>query len=309
MSQEAKGRIGVLGAGAWGTALAHVARHAGHAVHIWSRVESSLEPLRGADALILAVPAQAARAVIEAVKPATHDGQPLIISAKGIEQGSGLFMHQVASLAANHLKPMVLSGPSFAADVMKGLPTAVVLAASSMDEASRWSEALSLPMFRIYVSDDVSGVEIGGALKNVLAIACGISDGRGLGDSARAALTTRGFAELTRFAAQLGARPETLMGLSGLGDLLLTCSSRQSRNYAFGLAIGQGNTAQQALGMASGVVEGAHTVRIAHELALRHKIDMPIVAAVHVIVDGGAAPEQEIARLLSRPLGPEIRQG
>jgi glycerol-3-phosphate dehydrogenase (NAD(P)+) len=136
-----------------------------------------------------------------------------------------------------------------------------------------------------------------------------MSDGRGLGDSARAALTTRGFAELMRFAARLGARPETLMGLSGLGDLLLTCSSRQSRNYSFGRALGEGASVAQALAAARGVVEGASTVRIAHQLARRHGIDMPIVDAVHAIVDGGAPPEEEIARLLSRPLGPEIRQG
>jgi glycerol-3-phosphate dehydrogenase (NAD(P)+) len=153
----------------------------------------------------------------------------------------------------------------------------------------------------------VLGVEIGGALKNVLAIACGISDGRNLGDSARAALTTRGFAELTRFAARLGARPETLMGLSGLGDLLLTCSSSQSRNYALGRAIGEGQSVAAALALSKGVVEGASTVKIARELAHRNEVDMPIVDAVHAIVDGNASPEDEIARLLSRPLGPEIR--
>ena len=202
---------------------------------------------------------------------------------------------------------MVLSGPSFAADVMRGLPTAVVLAAATLAEAGEWAEALSLPSFRIYNSDDVMGVEIGGALKNVLAIACGIADGRGLGDSARAALTTRGFAELTRFGRKLGARPETLMGLSGLGDLLLTCSSRQSRNYAFGLAIGEGASVARALAQSRGVVEGATTVKIAHELARRHGVDMPIIAAVHAIVDQGASPEQEIARLLARPAGREIR--
>ena len=161
--------------------------------------------------------------------------------------------------------------------------------------------------FRIYGSDDVLGVEIGGALKNVLAIACGISDGRGLGDSARAALTTRGFAELTRFGRALGAKPETLMGLSGLGDLLLTCSSTQSRNYGFGHAIGEGFAVHDALARARGVVEGAFTVRIARELALRHGVDMPIVEAVHRIVDEGARPAEVIAQLLARPAGAEHR--
>lgn len=304
-------KLGVLGAGAWGAALAHVARTAGHEVHVWSR-GGALQPLQEAQGLILAVPAQGVREVLSGLKSiVTNSGNrlPLIISAKGIEQGTGLFMNEVVAEVLPQAEPMVLSGPSFAADVMKGLPTAVVMAADSIADARSWAEALSLPQFRIYASDDVKGVEIGGALKNVLAIACGISDGRGLGDSARAALTTRGFAELTRFAAKMGANPDTLMGLSGLGDLLLTCSSRQSRNYSFGHALGEGKSVAAALAQSRGVVEGAATVKIAQALARRHGVDMPIVDAVHAIVDEGRAPDQEIARLLSRPLGPELRQG
>ena len=302
-------RIGVLGAGAWGAALAHVARTAGHEVQVWSR-GMALEPLAGAQGLILAVPAQGVREVLSGLKSiVTNPGKrlPLIISAKGIEQGTGLFMNEVVAQVLPDAEPMVLSGPSFAADVMKGLPTAVVMAAQRIADAREWAGALSLPHFRIYASDDVKGVEIGGALKNVLAIACGISDGRGLGDSARAALTTRGFAELTRFATKLGANPDTLMGLSGLGDLLLTCASRQSRNYSFGFALGEGKTVEQALKQSRGVVEGASTVKIAQALARRHGVDMPIVDAVHAIVDEGRAPDQEIARLLARPLRAEIR--
>ena len=300
-------RIGVLGAGAWGSALAHVALSAGHDVHLWSRTVPSLDGLAGADALILALPAQAVREVLAALAPVIRPRQPVIICAKGIEQETGRFLAEVVAEVLPMAEPMVLSGPSFAADVMQGLPTAVVMAAATLQQASDWAQALSLPQFRIYASDDVTGVEIGGALKNVLAIACGIADGRGLGDSARAALTTRGFAELTRFAAKLGGRRETLMGLSGLGDLLLTCSSPQSRNYSFGRAIGVGVSVAAALAQARGVVEGAFTVKIAHALARRHGVDMPIVDAVHAVVDEGAAPEEEIARLLSRPLGPEIR--
>jgi glycerol-3-phosphate dehydrogenase (NAD(P)+) len=306
-------RISVLGAGAWGTALAHVAQSAGHEVHVWSRSAPRLEPLAEAEGAILAIPAQGVREVLSDLKSIVTNRAmgplPLIISAKGTEQGTGLFMNEVVADVLPQAEALVLSGPSFAADVVKGLPTAVVMAADRLEEARRWAEALSLPQFRIYASDDVRGVEIGGALKNVLAIACGISDGRGLGDSARAALTTRGFAELTRFAAKMGAKPETLMGLSGLGDLLLTCSSRQSRNYSFGFALGQGKTVAQALAASRGVVEGASTVKIARALARQHGVDMPIVDAVHAIIDEGLAPEQEIARLLSRPLGPEIRQG
>jgi glycerol-3-phosphate dehydrogenase (NAD(P)+) len=300
-------RIGVLGAGAWGSALAYVAQSAGHDVHVWSRNRPELGPLSETEALIVAVPAQAVRETLQWVKPIASKEQPVIISAKGIEQATGLFLNDVVAEVLPDAIPMVLSGPSFAADVLKGLPTAVVLAASRLEHARDWASSLSLPAFRIYASSDVLGVEIGGALKNVLAIACGIADGRRLGDSARAALTTRGFAELTRFAAKLGARPETLMGLSGLGDLLLTCSSAQSRNYAFGHAIGEGQSVTAALARAKGVVEGASTVKIARELAHRHEVDMPIVDAVHAVVDGNASPEDEIARLLSRPLGPEIR--
>ena len=300
-------RIAVAGAGAWGTALAHVARAAGHDVHLWSRRQPAISGLAGADALILAIPAQVLGDALAAIRPAIRRDQPVIIAAKGIERATGRFMNEVVAEAAPDARPMVLSGPSFAADVLQGLPTAVVLAAATLEHARTWAGALSISAFRVYASDDVTGVEIGGALKNVLAIACGIADGRGLGDSARAALTTRGFAELTRFGRKLGARPETLMGLSGLGDLLLTCSSPQSRNYAFGHAVGAGASVEAALARSTGVVEGAFTVRIARKLARQHGVDMPIVEAVHAIVDEGARPEEEIARLLARPVGQEIR--
>ncbi|MFT3987950.1 NAD(P)H-dependent glycerol-3-phosphate dehydrogenase [Aestuariivirga sp.] len=299
--------IGIAGAGAWGKALGFVAENAGHAVRFWARGESP-SALSGCGAVILAVPAQAVREVLQIITPGLSPSVPLIISAKGIEQTSGLFMNEVVEDVSPGARAMVLSGPSFAADVLKGLPTAVVLAGSQAEETHQWAQSLSLASFRIYSSDDVKGVEIGGALKNVLAIACGISDGRKLGDSARAALTTRGFAELTRFGRRLGARPETLTGLSGLGDLLLTCSSPQSRNYAFGRALGEGASVADALARSRGVVEGAATVKVAHRLALTHGVDMPIVVAVHAIVDGGAKPEDEIAQLLARPAGAEHRK-
>jgi len=301
-----KRRIGIAGQGAWGRALAHVAAQAGHDIRHWRRGEPA-DRLAGCDCLILAVPAQAMREVAGAIAGAVFPGEPVIIAAKGIERGSGKFLNRIVSETMPGARPMALSGPSFAADVMRGLPTAVVLAGPTLAEAGEWAQALSITTFRIYNSDDVTGVEIGGALKNVLAIACGISDGRGLGDSARAALTTRGFAELMRFGRALGARSETLIGLSGLGDLLLTAASRQSRNYAFGYAIGEGRSVTEALAAAAGVVEGAYTVKIAHELAARHGVDMPIVAAVHAIVDAQARPAEEIAKLLARPPGQEIR--
>jgi glycerol-3-phosphate dehydrogenase (NAD(P)+) len=290
-------RIFVIGDGSWGKALAHVARSAGHEVGVWSRRHPSSMRY---DAALLAIPAQAFREVLDRVD--VLPDKPLIICAKGIERASGQFMHDVVGQRA---PAFALSGPSFAADVVQGLPTAVTLAGPTLADAAYWAKALSLPHFRIYASDDIKGVEIGGALKNVLAIACGIADGRKLGHSARAALTTRGFAELMRLGQTLGARAETLMGLSGMGDLLLTCSSPQSRNYAFGLAIGGGASIAQALAEAKGVVEGAHTARIAHELALKHGVDMPIIAAVTAIIDEGVSPDTRIAQLLARPVREE----
>jgi glycerol-3-phosphate dehydrogenase (NAD(P)+) len=297
--------IAILGNGAWGQALAHVARSAGHEVSIWARQKPEPVALFHCDAIVVAVPAQAVREALTLISPPPQI--PLIISAKGIEQQSGKFMNEVVAETVPYAPVLVLSGPSFALDVLKGLPTAVTLAAATLGEAGEWAKLLSLPAFRVYGSDDVLGVEIGGALKNVLAIACGISDGRGLGDSARAALTTRGFAELMRFGKKLGAKPETLTGLSGLGDLLLTCSSKQSRNYSFGLAVGQGATVSAALAASRGVVEGAHTAGVGHELAKLNDVDMPIVAAIAAIVHQGADPATEIARLLARPVREEIR--
>ncbi|HMT13504.1 MAG TPA: NAD(P)H-dependent glycerol-3-phosphate dehydrogenase [Aestuariivirga sp.] len=298
-------RIAVAGDGAWGTALAHVARSAGHDVALWTRENPDAGVIARAEAIIMAVPAQALGAVVQRLDLA--HGPKLIIAAKGIEQASGRFMNEVAEAVAPAVDALILSGPSFAADVVKGLPTAVTLAGPTFAMAKDWGDALSLPHFRIYASDDVRGVEIGGALKNVLAIACGIADGRRLGDSARAALTTRGFAELSRFGRTLGARPETLMGLSGLGDLLLTCSSRQSRNYSFGFAIGEGRTAHEAMSAAKGVVEGAFTAAIAVKIAHDKGVDMPIAEAVDAIINRGSDPETEIARLLARPAGAEHR--
>lgn len=290
-------RIVVMGPGAWGQALANVASKAGHDVALWSRASVTVEK---SDAVIIAVPAQAVRQILKAINA------PVIISAaKGIERETGLTMAEVVQVAFPTHEFYALSGPSFAADVLAGLPTAITLAGHDLHTTTKLAAALSLPTFRIYASDDVIGVELGGALKNVLAIACGVADGRDLGESARASLITRGFAELTRFARSRGAKPETLMGLSGLGDLLLTCSSPKSRNYSFGFALGKGLSTEQALANSSGVVEGAFTARIAAKLASLHKVDMPIVSAVNSIIDGTSNPEQEITKLLARPVGAE----
>ena len=296
-------RVVIIGGGAWGQALVQVATKAGNRVSIWSR--KTADEVLQSDVAVLAVPAQAVRDVVSTTKIAS----PIIISAaKGIERESGLTMAEVVSELLPEAQFYALSGPSFAADVMAGFPTAVTLAGKNIVEATHWAKVLSIPHFRIYASDDVVGVEIGGAMKNVLAIACGISDAQGLGESARASLITRGFAELSRYGAKLGAKPETLMGLSGLGDLLLTCSSSKSRNYSFGLNIGKGLKVAQALEQSRGVVEGAYTASIASKLARQHNVEMPIVDAVAAIIDGRSNPRDEIARLLNRPVGAELKQ-
>jgi glycerol-3-phosphate dehydrogenase (NAD(P)+) len=298
-------KITILGNGAWGRGLAFIAAKAGHEVAIWSRRAPDEASITSAEAFILTLPTQDAHGVLQAIKLGNRS---LISAAKGIERESGKFLHELAKDMAPACEFYALSGPSFAADVVQGLPTAVTLAGPTLEKAGHWAKHLSLPTFRIYATDDVAGVEIGGAMKNVLAIACGISDGLKLGDSARASLTTRGFAELSRFGRKLGARPETLMGLSGLGDLLLTCSSTKSRNYSFGLALGQGQSVTEALSHSKGVVEGAYTASIAATLSRQHQIEMPIVDAVSAIVDHGSKPGDEVKKLLARPLGTEFKK-
>lgn len=296
-------RIAVLGDGSWGTALAVLAGSGSHDVSIWSRKRPDISALRGAEAIIVALPAQAIGGVLAELP--LPERAALIIAAKGIERASHRFMHQVAGAACPGNPVLILSGPSFAEDVTRQLPTAVTLAAVQLEMARLWAAHLSRPHFRIYASDDLMGVALGGSLKNVLAIACGISDGKKLGASARAALTARGFAELSRLGRALGARPETLVGLSGLGDLLLTCSSEQSRNYAFGRRLGEGMSVKEALAVSSGVVEGAASAEAALALARDNGIAMPIIAAVAAIIEDGATPESMIKSLLDRPLGTE----
>jgi glycerol-3-phosphate dehydrogenase (NAD(P)+) len=292
-------KITVMGQGAWGQALATILDKANHDVSTWSRSSGTMAKC---DAVVIAVPAQALRSIM----PNAH--APIIISAaKGIERETGLTMAEVVHATNPDADFYALSGPSFASDVLAGLPTAVTLAGRNLNDTALLAAKLSLPTFRMYASDDVIGVELGGALKNVLAIACGVADGKGLGESARASLITRGFAELSRFAQSRGARAETLMGLSGLGDLLLTCSSTKSRNYLFGLALGKGGSVHQALSQSTGIVEGAYSAQIAAKLAAQQNIDMPIINAVNSIVDGTSNPEDEIKKLLARPVGLEIQ--
>jgi glycerol-3-phosphate dehydrogenase (NAD(P)+) len=261
--------------------------------------------LAKSDAVLAVVPAQHLRQVLGQFRSLSC---PVILCAKGIEAETGALMPEVLGDCLPQCPGLMLSGPSFAADVARGQPTAVTLAAPDLRLAKEWASAVSLTTFRIYPSDDLRGVALGGAVKNVLAIACGIAAGKNLGDSARAALTTRAFAELSRFGKALGGRPETLTGLSGLGDLLLTCSSRQSRNYSFGLKLGEGISASEAEVQIKGTVEGIATAKIVARLAKLQNIDMPISAAVHAVIDGGSNPEEEIARLLARPINPEFHR-
>jgi len=323
-------RFTVLGAGAWGSALANVAARAGRNVTLWARdakaaaaiaakresprlpgmkfadgivVTNDVAQAAQADAILIAVPAQELRKVALLLNDMAPSGTPVIACAKGIERGSYRFMTEVIAECAQTALPAILSGPSFAADVARGLPTAVTLAAKDLGLAERLTQALGSGSFRPYHSTDVRGVEIGGAAKNVLAIAAGIATGRGLGASAVAALTTRGFAELFRFGRAFAARPETLTGLSGLGDLVLTCSSAQSRNFSFGIALGRGEKPDQA---SHGVLaEGAFTAPALVELAKAQDVDMPIAAAIAAVLDGSLSVDAAIESLMTRPFREE----
>jgi glycerol-3-phosphate dehydrogenase (NAD(P)+) len=319
-------RIAVVGAGAWGTALANVIARAGRSVLLAARTgadvlaktrESPRLPavrlddrvavapmgaeLSGCDAILLAVPSQATRAATHAIAPMLRAGTPVIACAKGIERGTRRFMTEVIAESAPAALPAVLSGPSFAAEVARGMPAAVTLATRDEAAAEALARALGSATLRPYHSTDVRGVEIGGAAKNVLAIAAGIVAGRGLGASAAAALVTRGFAELVRFGRAFGARGETLAGLSGLGDLILTCSSAQSRNYSYGVALGRGEKAQASHALA----EGIFTAPVLVEMAKDKGIDMPISSAVADILAGRASVDAATETLLTRPFRAE----
>lgn len=325
-------RLSVIGAGSWGLALAGVAHRAGRDVIVWARsrdtadalartresarlpgarideriaITSRLDEAVRCDAILLVVPAQASREVASALAPLITNGMPVIACAKGIERGTRKFMTEVIADAAPNASPAILSGPSFAADVVRGLPTAVTLAASDEKVATNLARALGSSTFRPYHATDLRGVEIGGAAKNVLAIAAGIVSGRGLGASAAAALITRGFAEIMRFGRALGAKPETLTGLSGLGDTILSCSTPQSRNFSLGLALGKGSSPLEALGKEK-LAEGVYTASVLSEMARDAGVEMPIMDAVADVVEGKASVDDVIERLLARPVRSEI---
>ena len=328
VSKATKGTLGVLGGGAWGTALAVSGQAGGNTVRLWAlepevaeamsegrgnplylpglklpAIESSTElaTLAGCDAILAVVPAQFARTTFQQLAPHIAEGTPILLCAKGIERDTLSLQTDVLRETIPHAVPAVLSGPSFAADVARALPTAVTLACEDEALGQRLMKMIGQPSFRPYWSNDLIGAEVGGAVKNVLAIACGIVEGLQLGKSAHAALIARGFAEMTRLGVALGGRAETLAGLCGLGDLVLTCSSTQSRNMSFGKALGEGRSAGAILAERRAVTEGVATAPAMVQVAERARIDMPICSAVNDILSGEASVQDAMSALLARP--------
>lgn len=325
--------VGIVGAGAWGTALAVVARRAGRDVLIWAHepetvcdinqrhtnetflpwikldkaIEATgrLNEVANCDLLLMVTPAQHLRDIADKLAPYVRDGQPVVLCSKGIEQSTGKLMSQVTADVVPQAEIAVLSGPSFAGEIAKGLPAAVTLASASEKQGKALAHALSHPPFRCYWSDDVIGAEIGGAVKNVYAIGAGIVAGKKFGANAHAALVTRGFAEMVRFGTALGARRETLAGLSGLGDLILTCGSPQSRNMSLGIELGKGHSLKDVLGKRLSVTEGVYTAGAVVEMAAARGIDMPIAQGVHAVISGLATVDEVVEALLNRPLRAE----
>lgn len=322
-------RIAVLGAGSWGTALAQTLATAGNAVALWGRDARTLDEIgsrktntaylpgvtlsdaivpagrladavAGSEAILLVLPAQTVAGFCGELGHHVPNGVPLVLCAKGIDAARGRLLSSIIAEALPANPPAVLSGPSFAADVVRGLPTAVTVAARAAPLALRLAHLLSTPALRCYSSTDLAGVELGGALKNVLAIAAGAAAGAGLGASAQAAIVTRGFVEMRRLGAAFGARPETMMGLSGLGDLMLSCASEKSRNFACGIALGRGEPAHSRP-----LAEGVHTAAIAARLAADHGVEAPIIDAVHLMLERRLTIGEAVRSLMARPLKPE----
>ncbi|HTG63144.1 MAG TPA: NAD(P)H-dependent glycerol-3-phosphate dehydrogenase [Sphingomicrobium sp.] len=323
-------KLAVIGGGAWGTALAQVAAAGGRETLLWAfeeevisavnrihenplylkgqklnpaiRATANFSDLSAADAWLVVTPAQHMRAVL---KRSPCPNMPLILCSKGIEESSGKLLHDVAHEVCPTSPVAVLSGPTFAHEVAAGLPTAVTLACDDKALGEELRARINLPHFRTYLTDDVCGAEVGGAVKNVLAIACGVAEGRQLGQNARAALIARGFAEMVRFGMSMGGRRETLAGLSGLGDLVLTCSSTSSRNFSLGKAIGEGRSVAELMSDRRTVAEGAHTAPVLHRIAMERDIDMPLVSAVVELLEGRVQIDELLETMLSRPPGDE----
>jgi glycerol-3-phosphate dehydrogenase (NAD(P)+) len=327
-------RIGIIGAGAYGTALACVMRRGGNEVVLWARepevaesvnhkaentlflqgvhlppgirATTELAQAAAAEILLLAPPAQHMRAVTAQLRPHLAPGTPIVTCSKGIERGTCALMSQVLADTLSHARLAVLSGPSFAADIALDLPAGVTLACADLALGERLAQAIGTPRFRLYLSDDVTGALLGGALKNVMAIACGIALGKKLGDSARATLIARGLNEAARLGLAMGARLETFLGLSGAGDFNLSCNSPRSRNMSLGIALGEGEVLADILAARRTVQEGVHSAESVAALARRYNLDMPIAHAVDAVLNHGAGVDQAIAELLAHPCGMEL---
>lgn len=326
-------RIAVIGAGAWGTALAESARRAGRDTLIWARepdvvaaindshentpflpgvtldkalrATGDLNEAAGRDVILMVTPAQHMRAILAQMAPALKKGAPLVLCAKGIELATGKLLTEVAAETVPGHPVAILSGPTFAAETARGLPTAITLATADRALGTHLVDLLGSAAFRPYLALDPVGAQLGGAIKNVLAIGCGIAQGKGLGDNARAALITRGLAEMARLGVALGGQRETLMGMSGLGDLTLTCNSMQSRNFSLGVELGQGRALADILAERRTVAEGVPTARAVTGLARRMQVEMPICAAVDAVLNDGASVADMLRGLLDRPFREE----
>ena len=324
--------IGVIGGGAWGTALTQVLSSGGRDVTLWAREEDViasvnqshenktflpgvklqqnlkatgyLNDIAKRDILLLVTPTQFLRATLESVK-SQLDGKALVICCKGVELKTGLLPSQIAEQVAPKAHIAILTGPTFAAEIARGLPAAVTIAAKDRAFAKDMQQSLATQSFRPYISSDLIGAQIGAAIKNVIAIACGIAHGKKFGESARAALLSRGLAEISRLSEAMGGRRDTLMGLCGVGDLTLTCSSQQSRNFSLGFAMGEGKSADEILGPRKAVTEGVYTAQSAFELAKRHNVELPITKAVNQCLNEGLSVDVAIKEMLNRPLASE----
>jgi glycerol-3-phosphate dehydrogenase (NAD(P)+) len=322
-------KVSIIGGGAWGTALAMAAKRAGSDVCIQARetevadaintahentiylpghsldpsiraVSDPIEAINDAHIVLLVTPAQHLRALMTTLKDTLTSKHAIVICSKGIEQNTSALLSEIVHDVSPALSPMILSGPTFAAEVANQLPTAVTLATTDPTKGEAVSNAIGTPYFRIYLSNDIIGAQVGGAVKNVLAIACGIVEGRSMGNNARAALITRGLAEIVRMGKALGARPETLMGLSGLGDLTLTCSAIQSRNFSLGMALGKGQLLNEVLGERTSIAEGVFSASSVVDLAERLGVEIPICRSVDNILNHGADIGHEVTNLLNR---------
>lgn len=317
MTQQ-KNNIGVVGAGAWGVALATSLAQAGRGVILWGRTlpklaapqaritpTDRLDDLAVCHALLMVVPTQFLRTVLARLKPVLARPVPLILCCKGVEIATGLLPHQIAREECPDHEIAVLTGPSFAVDVMAGKPVALTLAAETLDVARTLSDQIGSKTLRTYLSTDRVGAEVGGAVKNVMAIACGIITGMGLGESARAALITRGLAEMARLADKMGGTRESLMGLSGAGDMILSCTTQTSRNFSLGLKLGRGQKLNDILAEQKGVTEGLHTAKSIRLLCDRYQVEMPIAGVVHDFLHEGLSLSQAVEQILNRPLREE----